>query len=234
MVGSHSIVLGNTEIGARNRIGPHAAVGGPPQDHTYAGEPTRVLIGDDNHIREFVTIHRGTIKGGGITIVGNHNMFMACSHVGHDCVIGDRNVISNNALLAGHVKLENGCILSGNTAVHQFVTMGALSMIAGLTGTVRDVPPFLTIMIDPNKPKGVNVIGMQRAGYSADEVKSVQRAFRVFYRTDLSREKAIAEIERSGGVTAPVRQLIAFIRRTEMGRLGRFLEYIRLPYGGES
>jgi len=231
VIGSHVVIEGHTELGRRNRVYPHAVIGTAPQDHTYRDEPTRVLIGDDNRIREFVTIHRGTVKGGGITVIGNENMFMACSHVGHDCVIGDRNVLSNNALLAGHVRLENGCILSGSTAVHQFVTLGSLAMIAGLTGTVRDVPPFMTMMTDPARPKGVNVIGMQRAGYTDTEIKSVQRAFRTLYRTDLSREKAVETILASDEPTRPVRKLADFVRRTEMGKLGRFLEYTRMASG---
>ena len=234
VIGSHVVIEGHTELGCRNCVYPHAVIGTAPQDHTYRGEPTRVFIGDDNQIREFVTVHRGTVKGGGVTIVGDHNMFMACSHVGHDCVIGDRNILSNNALLAGHVRLENGCILSGSTAVHQFVTLGELAMIAGLTGTLRDVPPFMTMMADPAKPKGVNVIGMQRAGYTDEEIKSVQRAFRTIYRTDLSREKAVEEILASGEVTRPVRLLVEFVRRTEMGKLGRFLEYTRAATGDAS
>ena len=228
VIGSHVVIEGHTELGRRNRVYPHAVIGTAPQDHTYRDEPTRVVIGDDNHIREFVTVHRGTIKGGGVTIVGDRNMFMACSHVGHDCVLGDDNILSNNALLAGHVRLENSCILSGNTAVHQFVTLGTLAMIAGLSGTVRDVPPFMTMMTDPARPKGVNVIGMQRAGYTDEEIKSVQRAFRALYRTDLSREKAVEEILASGRTTRPVRELTDFVLRTEMGKLGRFLEYTRM------
>jgi len=227
VVESHCVVTGYTEIGRNNHLYPYAVLGTPPQDHTYRGEPTRLLIGDENRFREFVTINTGTIKGGGITIVGSHNFFMSCSHVAHDCVVGDRVALSNCALLAGHVKMEDGCVLSGHTAVHHFVTLGTVSMLGGLTGVLHDVPPYMTMLIEHRAPRGVNVVGMKRNGYSAEEIKSVQRAFRLFYRSKLPKDKVISDLESSGDVTRPVANLIAFIQRSESGKGGRFLETTR-------
>jgi len=227
IVDSHTVITGNTELGKNNHVYSYASIGTPPQDYSYRGEPTRLLIGDGNHIREFVTINTGTMKGGGITIVGNDNLLMACSHVAHDCAVGDRCTIANCALLAGHVKVEDGCVLSGHVAVHHFVTIGTLSMIGGLTGVGRDVPPYMMMLLEHREPRGVNVVGMQRNGYSAEDIRSVRDAFRKLYRSKLSQMNAIKEIEESGEVTEPVANLIAFMRRSAAGKLGRFLEITR-------
>ena len=232
VVESHCVITGRTELGRNNHLYPYASVGTPPQDYSYAGEPTRLLIGDGNQIREFVTINTGTVKGGGITVIGNDNLLMACSHVAHDCIVGDRTTISNCALLAGHVKVEDGCVLSGHVGIHHFVTLGKISMMGGLTGVMRDVPPFMMMLIDHRIPRGVNIVGMRRNGYSEDEIRSVQRAFRLLYRSKISVSDAIVELENSSSMTAPVVELIAFIRRSETGKLGRFLETTRQEPGG--
>jgi len=231
VVGSHCVITGHTEVGQRNRIGPFASVGTPPQDHSYRGEPTRLLIGDDNEIREFVTINTGTIKAGGITIIGNHNLIMACAHVAHDCVLGDRIVMANCCLLAGHVKVGNGVVLSGHTAVHHFVTLGDVAMLAGLTGVTHDVPPFMMMAVDHRTPRGVNVVGMRRNGYSNEEIRSVQYAFRLVYRSKKNSHEASRELEAEGRVTPAVRQFLEFLRRSETGKLGRFLETTRMERG---
>jgi len=227
VVESHCVITGHTELGANNRIYPYASIGTPPQDYTYRGEPTRLLIGDENVIREFVTINTGTLKGGGITIIGNHNLLMACSHVAHDCHLGDRITMANCALLAGHVKVEDGAVLSGQVAVHHFVTLGSVCMVGGLTGVTHDVPPYLMMLTDHRVPRGVNVVGMQRSGFSAEDVRSVKRAYRLLYRSRLSFQEAVAEIESSGLMTGPVARIVAFLRRSRSGRLGRFLEVTR-------
>ena len=234
VVDSHAVVTGRTELGAGNHIYPSASIGTPPQDISYRGEPTRLLIGDGNHIREFVTVNVGTTKGGGITIIGNQNLLMACCHVGHDCLLGDRIILSNCALLGGHVKLEDGVILSGHCAVHHFVTIGTIAMLGGLTGVTHDVPPYMMMLIDHRTPRGVNVVGMKRNGYSEDEVKSVQRAFRLIYRSGLSWSEAIRQLGDAGMVTRPVENVIAFIRRRESGKSGRCLETTRGEHGGEA
>lgn len=234
VVDSHAVITGHTELGANNHIYPYAAIGTHPQDHTYRGEPTRLLIGDGNQIREFVTINTGTIKGGGITTIGNHNLLMACAHVAHDCSIGDHCTIANCALFAGHVKVEDGCVISGHVAIHHFVTLGTLCMIGGLTPIGHDVPPYMTMLLEHREPRGVNIVGMQRAGYSTEDIRSVRRAFRKLYRSKLSQLEAIKEIEEAGDMTEPVTNLIAFIRRSAAGKLGRFLETTRQQHGGHA
>ena len=232
VVESHCVVGGHTELGADNHLYPFASVGQPPQDLTYRGEPTRLLIGDRNHIREFATVNTGTVKGGGITIIGNDCYLMACCHVAHDCQVGDRVQMANCALLAGHVKVEDCVILSGHAAVHHFVTIGTLSMLGGLTGATHDVPPYMVMLIDHRMPRGVNIIGMQRAGFSGREIDSVQRVWRMLYRGGLSKDSAAKELEAAGLMTKPAQNLLAFMRRSETGKLGRYLEVTRQERGG--
>jgi UDP-N-acetylglucosamine acyltransferase len=227
IVESHCVVDGHTEMGSGNHLYPFASVGQPPQDITYRGEPTRLLIGDRNHIRE-----SGTVKGGGITIIGNDNFLMAGCHVAHDCQLGDRIQMANCALLAGHVKIEDGVILSGHTAVHHFVTIGTLAMLGGLTGASHDVPPYMMMLIDHRTPRGVNIVGMQRNGLSGPESDSVQRVWRMLYRGGLSKDSVAKELEKAGLMTKPAQNLLAFMRRSETGKLGRYLEVTRQERGG--
>jgi UDP-N-acetylglucosamine acyltransferase len=232
IVESHCVLDGHTELGSANHLYPFASVGLPPQDLSYRGEPTRLLIGDRNHIREFVTINTGTVKGGGITIIGNDNYLMSCCHVAHDCQLGDRIQLANCALIAGHVKVEDGVILSGHTAVHHFVTLGTLCMLGGLTGVTHDVPPYMMMLIDHRTPRAVNIIGMQRAGFSGPEIDSVQRVWRMLYRSGLSKESAAKELEAAGLLTKPAQNLLEFMRRSETGKLARYLEVTRQERGG--
>jgi UDP-N-acetylglucosamine acyltransferase len=231
-VDSHCVITGHTEIGARNHIFPFASVGTAPQDVSYRGEPTRLLIGDGNQIREFVTINTGTIKGGGITIIGNGNLIMACAHVAHDCLIGDRVQMANCALLAGHVKIENGAILSGHVAIHHFVTIGSVCMMGGLTGVTHDIPPYMIMLGDHRTPKAVNIIGMKRNGFSNDEIESIQRAFRMVYRSGLGKDEIAKQLADQGLLTAAAKNFLDFIRRAESGKMGRYLETTRMERGG--
>lgn len=232
VVQSHCVVTGHTEIGARNHLYPFCSIGTPPQDHSYRGEPTRLVIGDGNHIREFVTMNAGTVKGGGVTIVGNDSLFMACSHVAHDCVVGDRVVMANCCLLAGHVKVEDGVILSGSVAVHHFVTVGAITMIGGLTPVTHDVPPYMMMMGEHSGPRAVNVIGMKRNGFSDNEIASVQKGFRLIYRSKKSKDEAEKELADQGLLTAAAKNFLGALRRAEAGKLGRYLEVTRAEPGG--
>ncbi len=227
VIQSHCVITGRTEIGRNNRLFPFASVGTPPQDLSYRGEPTRLLIGDGNTIRECVTINTGTIKGGGITIVGNQNLIMACAHIAHDCQLGDRIVMANCSLLAGHVKVEDGVIFSGNVGVHHFVTLGSMCMIGGLTGIGRDVPPYMMVLGD-DKPRAVNIIGMKRNGFSDHDVESVQRVFRFLYRpSKVARADIPAKLEEMGMLTQAARNVLESVRRAESGKLGRHLELTR-------
>jgi len=234
VIGSHCVLTGHTELGRNNRVLNHVSLGTPPQDLSYRGEPTRLLIGDGNTFREFVTVNTGTVKGGAITTIGNQCLFMACSHVAHDCCVGDRVIMANCALLAGHVKVENGCVLSGLTAVHHFVTLGAASMIGGLTGATKDVPPFMMMLVDHHAPRAVNVVGMKRNGYSDAEIESVQRAFRLLYRSKHSRAEIPKILEDNGMMTRATRSLLDFVARSELGKLGRYLECTRQERGGRA
>jgi UDP-N-acetylglucosamine acyltransferase len=234
VIGAHSVVTGHTELGRNNRVLNHVSLGTPPQDLSYKGEPTRLLIGDANTFREFVTVNTGTVKGGAVTLIGNQCLFMACSHVAHDCCVGDRVIMANCSLLAGHVKVENGCVLSGLTAVHHFVTLGAASMLGGMTGATHDVPPFMMMLVDHRSPRAVNVVGMKRNGYSDAEIESVQRAFRLLYRSKHSRAEVRQLLQDKGLITRATTQLLDFVDRSELGKLGRYLECTRIERGARA
>ncbi|HZI05767.1 MAG TPA: acyl-ACP--UDP-N-acetylglucosamine O-acyltransferase, partial [Archangium sp.] len=177
-VGPHVVIDGRTTIGARNRIFPFAAVGWAPQDLKYAGEDTQLIIGDGNTIRESVTMNIGTVGGGGVTRVGNNNLFMAYSHVAHDCVVGNGCVIANGVALAGHVQLEDSVILGGLSAVHQFTRLGKHAFIAGGSMVVMDVPPYCTAQGDRAELAGLNVVGLQRHGFSEEQIGRIKEAYK--------------------------------------------------------
>jgi UDP-N-acetylglucosamine acyltransferase len=210
-----------TRIGARNAIHSHAAVGGDPQDRLYKGEKTWLVVGDENEIREFATLNRGTHKGDGYTRVGNKNLLMACSHVAHDCILGDRIILANNVLLAGHVVVEDGAILNGAAAVQQFTTIGRLAYVGGLTRIVQDVPPFMVVEGNPAKVWKANIVGLQRNGYSEDQIAALREAHRIIFRSKSPRAHVLAEISGNGPLTPEVGELVAFLNRMERGMFGR-------------
>lgn len=226
VVQGHCAITGRTEIGRNNKIFPFATIGTPPQDLSFRGEPTRLVIGDANTVRECVTINCGTMKGGGVTIVGNQNLIMACAHVAHDCLLGDRIVMANCVLLAGHVKVEDGVIFSGSVGVHHFVTLGAMCMVGGLTAVTRDVPPYMMVQGD-DIPRTVNIIGLKRNGFSDHDVESVQRAFRLLYRSKTARADVPKKLEELGMLTPAAKNVLEAVRRAETGKLGRYLEATR-------
>ncbi|XZN99196.1 MAG: acyl-ACP--UDP-N-acetylglucosamine O-acyltransferase [Microcoleus sp.] len=193
-IGAHAIIDGLTEIGARNQIFPGAAIGLEPQDLKYEGSLTRVEIGDDNLIREYVTINRATQPGESTTI-GNHNLLMAYVHVGHNCSIADRVIIANAVALAGHVKIESQARLSGVLGVHQFVHIGRLSMVGGLSRIDRDVPPYMLIEGNPSRVRSLNKIGLQRAGLTPEDLDILKKTFRILYRSGYTLNQALAELD---------------------------------------
>lgn len=195
VIGPHVVIKGPTRIGKRNRIFQFASVGEDCQDKKYAGESTRLEIGDDNVIRESVTLHRGTIQDRGVTTIGSRNLFMAYSHVGHDCVIGDDCILANQATLAGHVKLGNFAILGGLSAIHQFCHMGEHAMVGGCSAITKDVPAFIMVSGNPASPHGLNSIGLKRRGFSDEGVRALGEAYRLVYRKGLTLEQAVSEIE---------------------------------------
>lgn len=193
-IGPHAVIQGWTEIGARNQIFPGAAIGLETQDLKYEGAVSFVTIGDDNRIREYVTINRAT-GGGEATKIGNGNLLMAYVHVGHNCTIEDGVVIANGVALAGHVHIESKARLSGVLGVHQFVRIGQFSMVGGMSRIDRDVPPFMLVEGNPSRVRSLNSVGLKRAGLTNEELGLIKKAFRILYRTPHRLSEAIAQLE---------------------------------------
>jgi UDP-N-acetylglucosamine acyltransferase len=189
-IGSHVIIKGATEIGDNNRILQFASIGEDPQDKKYAGEKTRLVIGDGNTIREYCTLNRGTAQDIGVTRIGNNNWLMAYVHVAHDCDIGNEAVFANNSSLAGHVSVGDYVIFGGFSGVHQFCRVGAHSFIGNNAAVTRDVPPYIMVSGQPAVPRGVNSAGLKRRGFSSDQAKNIKEAFRLLYRLGLRLEEA--------------------------------------------
>jgi UDP-N-acetylglucosamine acyltransferase len=194
-VGAHTVIEGHTVIGRRNRIFAYCALGGMPQDKKYAGEPTRLEIGDDNTIREFCTFNTGTAQDQGVTRVGSDNWIMAYAHIAHDCVIGDRTILANLAQLAGHVQVGDWAILGGMTGVHQFVRIGAHAMTGGGTTLLQDLPPFVICNGNPAAAHGINVEGLKRRGFSSDAIGLLRRAYRAIYKEGRTTGEASAVLD---------------------------------------
>ena len=192
---SHVILKGNTKLGKKNHLYQFSTVGDDSPDKKYKGEATKLVIGDENQIREGVTIHRGTIQEKGVTKIGNRNLLLAYSHVAHDCEIGDDVVLTNQAALAGAVKVGNGAILAGYAIVHQFCTVGAYSFCAMGSAVNKDVPAFVRVRGNPAKPYGINTVGMKRLGYSVRTIEALRSAYRSIYRKNLTIEEALKEMK---------------------------------------
>jgi UDP-N-acetylglucosamine acyltransferase len=194
VIGPHAVVNGPTAIGADNRIFQFASLGDEPQDKKHQGEPTRLEIGDRNVFRESCTINRGTARDKGVTRIGDDNLFMAFSHVAHDCVIGDQTVFANCASLGGHVEIGDWAILGGLTAVHQFSRIGAHAFLGGGSIVSRDVPPYVMVAGNPAVPHSVNAEGLKRRGFTEEQIKNIRDAYRVLYRSELKLADAIARL----------------------------------------
>ena len=214
-IGAHVVIDGQTTIGAQNRIFPGAAIGLESQDLKYDGSMSRVVIGDNNLIREYVTINRAT-KAGEATLVGNHNMLMAYSHVAHNCVVEDNVIIANSVALAGHVYVESGARISGMVGVHQFVRIGRLVMIGGLSRIDRDVPPFTLVNGNPAQVRGLNQVGLQRAGLTADPqvYRELKQAYRLAYRSGESLSDVVEKLSQ-GEHNDLVRYFSEFLRAAQ-------------------
>jgi UDP-N-acetylglucosamine acyltransferase len=208
-------LVGPLTMGRNNVVFSNAVLGEQPQHLRYAGEPTRLEIGDHNIFRENVTVHRGTTQSG-VTRIGSNNFFMAGSHVAHDCRVGNGCILANGALLAGHCVLEDNVYLSGNCAVHQFVRVGRLALLSGVSATTKDMPPFI-IQQRINVVAGVNVVGMRRAGVPTPHIDAVRRAFHIIYRSDLLLPQALLQVEQELGSVPEVAELVAFIRASPRG-----------------
>lgn len=220
-VGSHSVLEGHTTIGEDNRIGHFASIGGRPQDMKYADEPTRLVIGDRNTIREFTTIHTGTVQDQGLTSLGDDNWIMAYVHIGHDCRIGSHVILSSNAQMAGHVEVGDWAIVGGMSGVNQFVRIGAHAMLGGASALVQDVPPFVIAAGNKAEPHGINVEGLRRRGFSPDAISALRSAYRVLYKNGLSLDEAkqqLRELATEGGDgDGAVQALVDFIDVSQRG-----------------
>lgn len=214
---SHIVVNGITRMGRDNEIYQFASIGEVNQDLKYAGEPTRVEIGDRNKIRESVTIHRGTSQGGGVTRIGNDNLLMINTHVAHDCQIGNHCIFANNATLAGHVEVDDFAIVGGMTAVHQFCIIGAHVMVGGCSGVAQDVPPYIIAQGNHATPFGVNIEGLKRRGFSRDAIHAIRAAYKLLYRSGKTLDEVKPEIEALAKEHAEVGAFLEFFNRSTRG-----------------
>jgi UDP-N-acetylglucosamine acyltransferase len=217
-IGPHVVIREGTRIGKRCQISQFASIGEAPQAFAYRGEKTSLLIGDQNIFREFVTIHRGTVPGGGKTIIGNNNYFMAYSHVAHDCNIGNQVVMANGATLAGHILIEDHAIIGGLSAVHQFCQIGTHAFLSGLTGVSLDIPPYMLASGSRAKLFGLNLVGLKRHHFSAETLKALKKAYRIIFRSGLTLEKALKQVEEDEISRTPeVKHLLHFIQNSKRG-----------------
>ena len=213
-IGPHSVVTGWTRLGAQNQIFQFSSIGDAPQDKKYAGEPTRLEIGDRNVFREYVTVNRGTTHDEGVTRIGHDNLFMAYTHVAHDCRIGNHVVMANVATLAGHVEIGDHVIMGGLSAVHQFCKIGAHAFIANNTAVTRDVPPYVMAVGQPAEPHSVNATGLSRRGFTPEQVRNVKSAFRTLYRSELPLETALERLREAAATQPEVAAMVDFIGRS--------------------
>ncbi|KZN12814.1 acyl-ACP--UDP-N-acetylglucosamine O-acyltransferase [Marinomonas sp. TW1] len=218
VIKSHVVINGHTEIGENNEIYQFASVGEANQDKKYKGEPTRLVIGNSNVIRENATIHRGTVQDQGITIIGSGNLFMASTHIGHDCVVGDNNIMANYAALAGHVTLGDNVILGGYTGIHQFCQVNSYSMCGMGSMVSKDVPRFIMVSGNPAKAHGMNFEGMRRRGTPKEVIRALKNAYKSVYLKGLTLESVLSELEQSPDYSIPeVEKFVRSIRASERG-----------------
>ena len=216
-VASHVVIEGWTEIGCDNRIFQFSSIGAAPQDLKYAGQETYLKIGDRNRIREFTTLNRGTAEGGGVTRVGNDNLFMAYSHVAHDCIVHDHAILANGATLAGHVEVESAVILGGLAAVHQFCRIGCQSMISGGAMVTQDIPPYTVAQGDRARTVGLNLIGLKRRGFPEETILGIKKAYRLIFRSGLRLEEALLKISEEIQPTSELEHFVGFIKNSTRG-----------------
>jgi UDP-N-acetylglucosamine acyltransferase len=214
---SHVVIEGSTEIGINCTIFPYTSIGVPPQDLKYKGEKTRLCIGDNNTIREYVSIHRASIGGDGETIIGNNNFFMAYVHIAHDCKIGNNVVMANAATLAGHVLIEDNAVIGGLVAIHQFTRIGRNAMVGGFSGIGQDIPPFMIASGARAKLYGPNTIGLKRHGLPDATINSIKRAYKVLFREKRTMKDAIKKVRDEMAGLEEVEHLINFIEKNRRG-----------------
>lgn len=218
IVGAHAVLEGPTTLGEDNRVSPQAALGGPPQDLKYKGEPTTLVIGNRNAFREFCTVHRGTVTGHGTTVIGDDNLFMAYAHVAHDCVVGNRTVFANGASLAGHCVVGDDVVLGAYAAVRQFLRIGPFAFVGAFSGMNHDVLPFLWSSSDRDvRAWKVNSVGLERKGFSKERVAALQKAYRILHKHRHERTAMMAALEPFAASSEDVKALRDFIASSEQG-----------------
>jgi UDP-N-acetylglucosamine acyltransferase len=216
-VGPHAVIKGPTRIGAGNRIHQFASIGDDPQDRKYAGERTRLEIGNGNVFREFCTINRGTVQDQGVTRIGDDNLFMAYTHVAHDCVIGSHVIMANCATLGGHVHLNDWVGMGGFSAVHQFGKVGAHAYLANNAGVTGDVPPYVMAVGRPAQPHSVNAEGLKRRGFTAEQIRNIKEAYRILYRSDLLLADAVERLQGVATTQPEIGPFVDFIGASTRG-----------------
>lgn len=214
-IGPHVVIGGETRIGRDNEIFQFSSIGEDPQDKKYAGEATRLEIGDRNRIREFVTIHRGTVQDGGVTRIGDDNLFMAYTHVAHDCQIGSHVIMANAASLGGHVRLDDWAILGGFAIVHQFCRIGAHSFAAMGSVISKGVPPYVMVAGHPARARGLNLEGLRRRDFGSEQIARIKQAYRLVYSSDLLVKDAVSRIEAEWGEYPEIQRFVQFLRASE-------------------
>ena len=211
VVGPHVVLTGRTAVGKRNRLFQFTSIGEIAQDRKYGGEPTTTTIGDDNVFREFMTINAGTAQDRGDTKIGNGNLFLAYTHVAHDCVVGNNTTFSNNAQLAGHVHIDDWVVMGAYAGVHQFCRVGAHAMVAAGAIVLQDVPPYVMAAGYPATPRGINAEGLKRRGFAADDILAVRRAYKTLYREGRTLDAAREALHAAAGESPPLSALVEFL-----------------------
>lgn len=214
---SHVVVEGDTQIGENCTIHPFSSIGFPPQDLKYKGEKTSLVIGRNNIIREYSTIHRASISGEGVTVIGDNNFFMAYVHIAHDCKIGSNVIMANAATLAGHVLIEDYAVIGGLVAVHQFTRIGRYAMVGGFSGIGQDIPPYMVASGARAKLFGPNTIGLKRHGFSETTINSIKKAYKILFREKRTLKEALKKIQSDIPATDEIRHLIEFIEKNKRG-----------------
>lgn len=210
-VGPNAVITGHTTLGANNKVFQFASIGDAPQDLKYAGEPTRLVIGDRNVFREFTSMNRGTAQGGGVTTIGSDNLFMSYTHVAHDCHVGNKVVMANYATLGGHVEIGDWVIMGGYSGIHQFTKVGAHAFLGNNAAVTRDVPPYLMVVGSPAVPHSINSEGLKRRGFTPEQIRNLKNAYRVLYRSDLKLADALAELNARAANQPELRIFVDFI-----------------------
>ncbi|HWO43790.1 MAG TPA: acyl-ACP--UDP-N-acetylglucosamine O-acyltransferase [Candidatus Eisenbacteria bacterium] len=214
---SHVVIEGRTTLGENNVVFPFAAVGSAPQDLKYKGEPSELIVGHNNTIREFASLNPGTAGGGMVTRVGDHNLLMMYCHIAHDCILGNHNIIANGATLGGHVVIEDYVIVGGLVGIHQFVRVGTSAILGAGSMVSKDVPPFCNATGDRARLRGLNIEGLKRRGFSRETIETIKKAYRVIFHSKLTTSQALEKIRRELPHSVEVQQLVAFIAKSQRG-----------------